>query len=414
MGAEKENMYIIQDSTVHMANLSAYGSGHINGVAKIHTDILKERVLKDWYELYPEKFLNVTNGITPRRWLALANPELSRLITELLGSDLWIKDLSFLEGLKKYADDREVIEKFIKIKEDNKKQLAEYVKKRSGVKINPETVFDVQIKRLHEYKRQLLNILTVLEIYFELKEKSLESFNPTTVIFAGKAAPGYFRAKGVIKLINEVARLIDSDPDMKGLLKVVFLPDYNVSYAEKIVAAADISQQISTAGTEASGTGNMKLALNGAVTFGTMDGANIEIVEKAGKENNYIFGADAEEIAEIYESYDPMSLMKSNPKIKRCMDALIDGTLDDGGTGMFKELYDSITMGASWHRPDHYFVLHDFESCLETRLRLNKDTGDKEAFAKKCWLNMCSCGDFSSDRSIKEYAEKVWKIKEIQ
>lgn len=414
MGAEKENMYIIQDSTVHMANLSAYGSGHINGVAKIHTDILKERVLKDWYELYPEKFLNVTNGITPRRWLALANPELSRLITELLGSDLWIKDLSFLEGLKKYADDREVIERFIKIKEDNKKHLAEYVKKRSGVKINPETVFDVQIKRLHEYKRQLLNILTVLEIYFELKEKSLDSFNPTTVIFAGKAAPGYFRAKGVIKLINEVARLIDSDPDMKGLLKVVFLPDYNVSYAEKIVAAADISQQISTAGTEASGTGNMKLALNGAVTFGTMDGANIEIVEKAGKENNYIFGADAEEIAEIYESYDPMSLMDSNPKIKRCMDALIDGTLDDGGTGMFKELYDSITIGASWHRPDHYFVLHDFESCLETRLRLNKDTADKEAFAKKCWINMCSCGDFSSDRSIKEYAEKVWKIKEIQ
>lgn len=413
MGAEKENMHIIQGSTVHMADLSAYGSGHINGVAKIHTDILKERVLKDWYDFYPEKFLNVTNGITPRSWLALANPELSFLITELLGSDLWKKDLSFLEGLKKYADDKSVMERFIKIKENNKKQLSEYVKKRSGIKINSGTVYDVQIKRLHEYKRQLLNILTVLEIYFELKEGSLSEFNPTTVIFAGKAAPGYFRAKGVIKLIGEVAELIDSDSDMKGILKVVFLPDYNVSYAEKIVAAADISQQISTAGTEASGTGNMKLALNGAVTFGTMDGANIEIVEKAGRENNYIFGADAEEIEKIYESYDPAELMEKDAKIKRCMNALIDGTLDDGGTGMFKELYDAITIGASWHRPDHYFVLHDFESCLATRLRLNGDTVDKEAFAKKCWLNMCSCGDFSSDRSVLEYATQVWKIKKI-
>lgn len=413
MGAEKENMHIVQGSTVHMANLSAYGSGHINGVAKIHTDILKERVLKDWYELYPEKFLNVTNGITPRRWLALANPELSSLITELLGSELWKKDLSFLEGLKKYTDDKGVIEKFIKIKEDNKNHLAQYVKKHSGMKINPNTVFDVQIKRLHEYKRQLLNILTVLEIYFELKEGSLSDFNPTTVIFAGKAALSYFRAKGIIKLINEVAELIDNDQDMKGILKVVFLPDYNVSYAEKIVSAADISQQISTAGTEASGTGNMKLALNGAVTFGTMDGANIEIVEKAGKENNYIFGADAKEIEEIYESYDPVALIEENSKIKRCMSALIDGTLDDGGTGMFRELYDSLTIGASWHRPDHYFVLHDFESCLETRLRLNADTADKEAFAKKCWLNMCSCGEFSSDRSISEYAQKVWRIKKV-
>lgn len=413
MGEARGDMHIIQGPQVHMANLSAYGSGHINGVAKIHTEILKERVLKDWYELYPEKFLNVTNGITPRRWLALANPKLSGLITELLGSDLWKTDLTFLEGLKKYADDDAVLERFMEIKAGNKKSLCEYVKKRSGIKINPDTVFDVQIKRLHEYKRQLLNILTVLEIYFELKEDSIERFNPTTVIFAGKAAPSYFRAKGVIKLINEAAELIDRDPDMKGILKVVFLPDYNVSYAEKIVAAADISQQISTAGTEASGTGNMKLALNGAVTFGTMDGANIEIVEKAGSENNYIFGADAEEIEDIYESYDPCELMEKDPKINRCMKALIDGTLDDGGTGMFRELYDSLTIGASWHRPDHYFVLHDFESCLETRLRLNGDTFDKKAFARKCWLNMCSCGDFSSDRAVSEYAEKVWKIEKV-
>lgn len=413
MGEARGDMHIVQDSQVHMANLSAYGSGHINGVAKIHTEILKERVLKDWYDLYPEKFLNVTNGITPRRWLSLANPRLSSLITELLGSDGWKKELSFLEGLKKYADDESVIERFMEIKESNKRDLSRYVRNRSGIKIDPYTVFDVQIKRLHEYKRQLLNILTVLEIYFELKEGELENFNPTTVIFAGKAAPSYFRAKGVIKFIGEVAELIDGDPDMKGILKVVFLPDYNVSYAEKIVAAADISQQISTAGTEASGTGNMKLALNGTVTFGTMDGANIEIVEKAGEENNYIFGAGAKEIEDIYESYDPVSLMEENPKIKRCMETLIDGTFDDGGTGMFRELYDSITVGASWHRPDHYFVLHDFESCLETRLRLNRDTFDKKAFAKKCWLNMCSCGDFSSDRSVAQYAGEVWKIEKV-
>lgn len=405
-----EKMQIIQDKRVHMAYLAIFCSKYVNGVARIHTDILKEDVLKDWYELYPEKFQNKTNGITQRRWLLLCNKELSALITELLGSDEWVTDLDKLKELEKYADNENVLNRFISIKETKKKQLVEYIKVHDGVEIDEKSIFDIQIKRLHEYKRQLLNALAILELYFEIKEGSLTDFTPTTFIFGAKSAPGYARAKGIIKLINEIAKLIEKDKEVSKYIKVVFVKNYNVSYAEKLVAAADVSEQISTAGTEASGTGNMKLMLNGAVTLGTYDGANIEIVEEAGEENNYIFGARVEDIEEIKETYSSKELYETDQKIKRVLDALTDGTLKDGKTKIFKELYDSILKGASWHKPDHYYLLLDFNDYLETKKRVNADFKNKHEFYKKCWLNMCNAGKFSSDRTIKEYAKEIWHI----
>ncbi len=413
-GVDKEKaavMMIIQDRRVHMAYLAVFCSRYVNGVAQIHTDILKKDVLKDWYSVYPEKFRNKTNGITQRRWLLLCNRELSELITELSGSDKWVTDLFLLENLKKYADNDEVIERFIEIKEKKKRELSEYIALHDGVKTDSATIFDIQIKRLHEYKRQLLNALAILELYFEIKEGSLKNFVPTTFIFGAKSAPGYKRAKGIIKLINEVSRLIDADSEVSKYLKVVFVKNYNVSYAEKLVAAADVSEQISTAGTEASGTGNMKLMLNGAVTLGTYDGANIEIVEEAGEENNFIFGARVEEIEKIKDSYSPEKIYKSDKRVKRTLDAMVDGTLDDGGTGIFKELYDSLLKGASWHSPDCYCLLLDFEDYLKGKKEVNAAFRDKHSFYRKCWLNMCSAGKFSSDRTIKEYAEDIWHIK---
>ena len=295
-------MRLIKNGTVHMANIAVFGSSYVNGVAAIHTELLKTTVLKDWYELYPERFQNKTNGITQRRWLALCNRELSALITELLGDDSWVTDLDKLSGLKKYADDESVLRRFIDIKHAKKQQLADFIKKSEGIEIDPKSVFDIQIKRLHEYKRQLLNAFSILYLYYEIKDGNLRDFTPTTFIFGAKSAPGYYRAKGIIKFINEVAKLVNSDPDTKDLLRVVFVSNYRVSYAEKLVAAADISEQISTAGTEASGTGNMKFMLNGAVTLGTLDGANVEIAEEAGAENEYIFGATVEELEKIIES----------------------------------------------------------------------------------------------------------------
>lgn len=413
-GVDKEKaaeMMIIQDRRVHMAYLAVFCSRYVNGVAQIHTDILKKDVLKDWYSVYPEKFRNKTNGITQRRWLLLCNRELSELITELSGSDKWVTDLFLLENLKKYADNDEVIERFIEIKEKKKCELSGYIALHDGVKTDSATIFDIQIKRLHEYKRQLLNALAILELYFEIKEGSLKNFVPTTFIFGAKSAPGYKRAKGIIKLINEVSRLIDADSEVSKYLKVVFVKNYNVSYAEKLVAAADVSEQISTAGTEASGTGNMKLMLNGAVTLGTYDGANIEIVEEAGEENNFIFGARVEEIEKIKDSYSPEKIYKSDKRVKRTLDAMVDGTLDDGGTGIFKELYDSLLKGASWHSPDCYCLLLDFDDYLKGKKEVNAAFRDKHSFYRKCWLNMCSAGKFSSDRTIKEYAEDIWHIK---
>lgn len=415
LGVEKKkinSMKIIKGDLIHMADMAVYASSHTNGVAEIHTQILKDSVLADWYKIYPERFQNKTNGITQRRWIALCNMELSSLITELLGSDQWVVKLDELKKLAVYADDENILRRFIDIKKAKKVQLAEFIAAKEGVEIDSESIFDIQIKRLHEYKRQLLNAFSILYIYYGIKEGSIKDFTPTTFIFGAKSAPGYKRAKAIIKYINEIGRLVSSDPETKELIKVVFVSNYNVSYAEKLVAAADISEQISTAGTEASGTGNMKLMLNGAVTLGTYDGANIEIVQEAGEENNYIFGAKVEELEKIVPEYDSRRLFAENNKIRRVVSSLIDGTVSDGGSGDFRELYTSLLDGASWHAPDHYYLLGDLESYVETKLRSNGDYGkDRLAFAKKQWLNMCNAGKFSSDRTIADYAENIWNIK---
>lgn len=410
--AKIDRVKIIKGELIHMADMACYASSHINGVAEIHTQILKDSVLADWYSIYPERFLNETNGITQRRWLALCNMELSALITELLGSDEWITDLDKLRALEKYADDEAILRRFIDIKQTKKAQLADFIKAHDGVDVAPGSVFDIQIKRLHEYKRQLLNAFSILWIYYGIKDGSIRNFTPTTFIFGAKSAPGYRRAKAIIKYINEIAKLVSSDPDTKDLIKVVFVQNYNVSYAEKLVAAADVSEQISTAGTEASGTGNMKLMLNGAVTLGTYDGANIEIVQEAGEENNYVFGARVEELEKIVPTYDSRKVFSENKKIKKVVSSLIDGTVSDGGSGDFRELYTSLLDGASWHAPDHYYLLGDIESYVETKLRcINDYSSDRLAFAKKQWLNMCNAGKFSADRTIADYAENVWAIR---
>ena len=401
------------DGNVHMANLAIFCSSYTNGVAEIHTQILRDDVLKDWYKLYPERFQNKTNGITQRRWLALCNKELSELITELLGDDGWVTNLDKLRELSKYADDDKVIDRFINIKKAKKKELAGFIKTHDGIEISPNTIFDTQIKRLHEYKRQLLNAFSILYIYFGIKDGSITDFTPTTFIFGAKSAPGYARAKGIIKFINEVGRLVNSDEQTKNLLSVVFVSNYNVSYAEKLVAGSDVSEQISTAGTEASGTGNMKFMLNGTVTLGTYDGANIEIVREAGEENNYIFGAKVEELSKIMPDYDPREISEKNEKIRRVLNTLIDGTLSDGETGIFRELYFSLMDGASWHRPDNYYLIGDLESYVKAKLTVNSDFKNQRAFYKKCWLNMCNAGKFSSDRTIKDYAKNIWKIEPI-
>ena len=413
-GVQKDQigrMKIIKGELIHMADMACYASAHINGVAEIHTQILKDTVLADWYSVKPEAFRNETNGITQRRWLALCNSELSGLITELLGDDGWITDLSRLKELERYADDEAVLRRFISIKQEKKSQLAQFIADHDGAEVSPESIFDIQIKRLHEYKRQLLNAFSILWIYYGIKDGSIKDFTPTTFIFGAKSAPGYRRAKAIIRYINEVGRIVSSDPETKDLLKVVFVQNYNVSYAEKLVAAADVSEQISTAGTEASGTGNMKLMLNGAVTLGTYDGANIEIVQEAGEENNYIFGAKVEDLERIVPEYDSRRVFAENAMIKRVVSSLIDGSVSDGGSGDFRELYSSLLDGASWHAPDHYYLLGDLPGYVETKLRCNADyRSDRLAFAKKQWLNMCNAGKFSSDRTIADYAENIWKI----
>ncbi len=406
------NMKIIKDNMVHMANMAVYCSSYTNGVAKIHTEILKDTVLNDWYKVFPERFQNKTNGITQRRWLGLCNRELSAFITQLFGNDDWIIDLDKLKELEKYSDDEETLNKFIQIKSEKKKQLADFIKSKENITINPNSIFDIQIKRLHEYKRQLLNAFSILYIYFGIKDGSIKNISPVTFIFGAKSAPGYRRAKAIIKYINEIAEIISSDNEVNKLINVVFVSNYNVSYAEKLVAAADVSEQISTAGTEASGTGNMKLMLNGAVTLGTLDGANVEIVEEAGAENNYIFGAKVEELKRILPEYNSRKLFSSNEKIRRVVSTLIDGTVSDGGSGDFRELYMSLLDGASWHEPDNYYLLGDLESYVEAKLKSNSDYKNRLDFAKKQWINMCNAGKFSSDRTIKDYAENIWKIKE--
>ncbi|MCQ2420743.1 MAG: glycogen/starch/alpha-glucan phosphorylase [Clostridia bacterium] len=399
-------LFIIRDGQAHMANLSVYVSTAVNGVAQIHSQILKDDLFKDWYAVYPERFQNKTNGITPRRWLGLSNPELCGLIESRIGGG-FLKDLDRLQELKNCMDDM-TIKQFNAIKLEKKKQLCRIIEEKENVRLDPSFIFDVQVKRLHEYKRQLMNALSVMDIYLSLKDGSLQDFTPTAFIFGAKAAPGYRRAKAVIRYINRLANLVNGDPAMADKLKVVFVQNYNASYAEHIIPTADISEQISPAGTEASGTGNMKLMLNGAVTLGTMDGANVEIVGEAGIENAYIFGASVEEINSVRDSYNARSIYDSDWRVRRAVNTLVDGTVETDEE--LRELFTALLDGASWHRADHYFVLYDFESYRDAKLQANRDYRDRMAFGRKCLMNVASAGKFSSDRTIRQYAEEIWKI----
>lgn len=408
-GEEARRFPIIDGDTLHMARLAVYATHSTNGVARLHTEILKTSVLAHWYRLFPERFSNKTNGVTQRRWLALANPGLSSLITDTIG-DGWITDLEQLSRLEPYARDGAFMERFREIKRENKRRLADYIVQKEGLSLRADFLLDVQVKRLHEYKRQLLNALSILDTYYRLKEGALADFMPTAYLFGGKAAPGYIRAKAIIKVIHEVARLVNSDSDMHDRMQVVYVTNYDVSYAEKIIPAADVSEQISTAGTEASGTGNMKMMMNGAVTLGTYDGANVEIAERVGEENIYICGDRVEQLASRRQAYRPQELYESDPRLRRVIDALTDGTLDDGGTGWFAELRAALLEGASWHAPDPYFLLEDFRSYCDTRDRINRDSRDANEFSRKGLINTARSGIFSSDRTIAEYARDIWRI----
>lgn len=408
--ARQGRMAVIQGNMIHMAWLAIYGSHTINGVAALHTEILKKKELKDWYEIYPEKFQNKTNGITQRRWLLQSNPQLAKLITELLG-DGWITDLSQLKRLEEYIDDEGILRRILEIKHDKKIELVNYLRETQGIEINPNSIFDMQIKRLHEYKRQLLNIFHVIGLYHKLKLNPSMEFNPVTYIYGAKAAPGYLMAKGIIRFINEVAQVVNRDPDVNGKLKIVFVENYRVSVAEKLFPAADISEQISTAGKEASGTGNMKFMLNGALTIGTLDGANVEIVEEAGIENNYIFGLKVNEIEEMRtKGYDPHVPYNNVQGLKRIVDSLIDGTFNDLGTGIYGNIHRSLMENAPWQQADQYFVLEDFEAYRKAQKTINKEYRDRIGWAKKQLMNIANAGKFSSDRTIKEYADEIWHI----
>ncbi len=400
------NFRIVANDQIRMANLAIFVGRAVNGVAALHTEILKKHELNNWYNLYPNKFQNKTNGITPRRWLRLCNTELSQFITELLGTEEWVKKLDLLKGLEKYMDDDKVLERLMDIKHEKKIQLAAYIKQEEGIIIDPDSFFDIQIKRLHEYKRQLLNALYILDLYYRVKENPDLDIPKTTFIFGAKAFPGYRRAKGIVKFINEIARLIDSDEQASKKMKVVFVHNYRVSYAQKLFPGSDLSKQISTAGKEASGTGNMKFMLNATPTFGTYDGANIEIVQASGEENNYIFGLRVEDIEKIKHSYDPKAYYRDNPSIKRAVDTLINGTLDDGGTGYFEDLYNALL-----EERDQYYLLADFDSFKQTEERVFEGYKDKKKWAKKCLANLANSGQFSSDRTIRQYADEIWDIK---
>ena len=402
------SLCIILDGRVHMAELAVYSTHAVNGVAALHSEILKNDVFADWYQLYPERFQNKTNGITQRRWLGLCNPELCKLIEDRIGPG-FETDLDKLKLLEPKIG-KTLCGQFLKVKKAKKQQLCDEILKREGITLDPDMVFDVQVKRLHEYKRQFMNALSILAIYDQLKRGQLKDLPPVAFIFGAKAAPGYDRAKAVIHLINMIAEKVNNDPKTKDRLKVVFVRNYNCSWAEKIIPAADISEQISPAGTEASGTGNMKLMLNGAVTLGTFDGANVEIVEEAGLENNYIFGATVEDLEKIKGTYDPVKIYEKNPLLRRVLDTLTDGTFPDED-GRLQELHDAILKGASWHKPDHYYVMQDFASYYETKLRAIRDAkADETAFARKCLMNVANAGKFSSDRTIRQYAKEIWKV----
>ena len=405
---EASDMAIYSSDRFSMANLAVYIGKTVNGVAKLHTEILKDNLFRTAYRYYPEKFQNKTNGITQRRWLMLCNRELSELIDNAIGKE-WRSDISLLCGLNGHIP--EITNEFVRVKAVKRKQLFDYIKKHEGIDIPENFIVYSQVKRLHEYKRQLMTAFAILEIYKGLKDGLIKDFQPSVFVFGAKSAPSYKRAKAIIKFINEISEKLNSDEQTNKFLKVVFVQNYNVSYAEKIVAGTDVSLQVSTAGLEASGTGNMKFMMNGAVTCGTMDGANIEIVDLAGKENNYIFGAEVDEIEKLKtEGYDPAKLIRENTLHRYAVSALTDGTFSDGGTGCFKDLYDALLVGAAWHKPDHYFVLHDLQSYVEALLKINTDYKDQKSFATKQLKNTANSAFFSSDRTIKEYAEDIWDI----
>ena len=407
---EHPGLWVINNDIIHMANLSIYVGSYINGVAEIHSQILKDDCFNNWYKVFPERFQNKTNGITPRRWLGLCNPELTALLSERIGGD-FLKDLDKLAGLKGQIDD-ELVDRFNAVKRVKKEQLCRIVAQKEGVTLNPDFLFDVQVKRLHEYKRQLLNALSIMDIYFRLKNGELPNFQPTVFLFGAKSAPGYARAKAIIRYINRVAKMINNDPTVADKMRVVFVQNYNCSYAEHIIPAADISEQISPAGTEASGTGNMKLMLNGAVTLGTLDGANVEIAKEAGMENEYIFGATVEKINEIKGSYSPRSIYESNRYLHRAIDTLVDGTVPTDAEQT--ELYHALLDGNNWSRADNYYLLLDYASYFDAKLRANRDYADRMAFGRKCLMNVASAAKFSSDRTIRQYAEEIWHIKPTQ
>lgn len=404
-GVDRNMYYIMKDGRIHMANLAIYVASRVNGVAEIHTGILKRETFHNWYCLFPDKFVNITNGITPRRWFLLNNPEMAKAVTAKIGTE-WQKDLTKLKDLLPYCEDKEFIAQFKQIKRANKEKLAAYIKEHEGIELNPDFVFDVQVKRLHEYKRQLLNALSILYFYYEIKEGRMPDFTPTAFIFGAKAAPGYYNAKAIIKFINEIAKLVNQDPEMNDKMKVVFVQNYNVSYAEKIVCAADISEQISMAGMEASGTGNMKFMLNGTVTLGTMDGANVEICEEAGVENNYIFGATVDQVPQIKNGYNPFYYLDRTMGLRRVVESLVNGTFRDAGTNNLKSVFDSLLYT---HNPDNYLVLADFEDYVRVKKQLLADYGT-DAFFSKCLKNLACSGKFSSDRSVRDYGDLIWHI----
>ena len=408
------SMAIIYDGQVRMAHLAIVGGYSVNGVARLHTEILKKQQLKDFYEMMPEKFNNKTNGITQRRFLLHGNPLLAEWVTEHIGNE-WITDLSRIKELKIYADDPKAQKEFMNIKYRNKVRLAQYIKEQNGIDVDPRSIFDVQVKRLHEYKRQLLNSLHVMHLYNMRKDNPDMEFYPRTFIFGAKAAAGYRRAKLTIKLINSVADVINNDKSINNKIKVVFIENYRVSNAEMIFAAADVSEQISTASKEASGTGNMKFMLNGAVTLGTMDGANIEIVEEVGEENAFIFGLSSDEVIK-YENeggYDPMEIFNNDMEIRRVLMQLINGYYSPNDPELFRDLYNSLLNTYSSDRADTFFILKDFRSYHEAQLKVEQAYRDEARWARMAMLNTASSGKFSSDRTIMEYVNDIWKLEKV-
>ena len=411
--AKQQRMSIINDGKIFMAWLAIHAGFSVNGVAELHTKLLKTKELKDWYELYPKKFNNKTNGITQRRWLLSANPELSEFITARIGHG-WEKDLSKLKELEKFASDKKSIKELIEIKRKNKQRLADYLKHTQNEMLDTDSIFDVQVKRLHEYKRQLLNVLHIMYLYNKILDDPNFDIVPHTFIFGAKSASGYRRAKTIIKLINTVAERINNDRRVKGRIRVVFVENYRVSVADKIFPAADVSEQISTAGLEASGTSNMKFMVNGAITLGTMDGANIEIVEEAGKDNAVIFGLTADEIMKIEaeHSYNPQEYIERNPALAKVLNQLVDGTYDPTHQ-LFSELYNSLVYGIEGNRADVYYLLADFDAYCKAQEEVNRRYKDQTAWAKSCLINIANAGKFSSDRTIEDYVKDIWHLKKL-